>query len=162
MTEDVRRRAFDPFFTTKPTGAGLGLSMVHGFVKQSGGHIRLYSEPGRGTSVRIYLPLALVAATDAAPKAEASELASGSETILLVEDDARLRRVLGRRLRRLGYQIVEAENGPTAMAQVMARRDVALVFTDVMMPGGMTGIELAEATVAARPGLKALFTSGYA
>ncbi|HXZ18290.1 MAG TPA: PAS domain S-box protein [Roseiarcus sp.] len=163
MSQEVRRRAFEPFFTTKPVGAGagLGLSMVYGFVKQSGGHIQLYSEPGGGTSVRIFLPL------DGSEPAKMTEtrgppLRKGSETILLVEDDARLRRVLSRRLRSLGYQIFEAENGGAALAQLAALPKVDLVFTDMVMPGGMTGLELAEAAVAARPGVKVLFTSGYA
>jgi PAS domain S-box-containing protein len=163
MSEEVRRRAFEPFFTTKPTGVGtgLGLSMVYGFVKQSGGDIQLYSEPGRGTSVRIYLPLASAAGADASPE-RVRGLATGSETILLVEDDPRLRRVLSRRLRGLGYQIIEAENGPAAMVRLTAGPEVALLFTDMAMPGGMTGLELAEAALAAKPGLKVLFTSGYA
>src|SRR5208283_5698709 len=100
MSEDVRRKAFEPFFTTKPVGAGtgLGLSMVYGLVKQSGGHIQLYSEPGRGTSVRIYLPHAESASAVGAPAADGPgpELPTGSETILIVEDDPRLRRVLSR------------------------------------------------------------------
>ena len=166
MSPEVRRRAFEPFFTTKPTGAGvgLGLSMVHGFVKQSGGHIQLYSEPGQGTSVRIFLPVAHAseAETAMAPDEQLPELRKGSETILLVEDDPRLRRVLSRRLRGLGYQIFEAENGAAAMAQLAAQPEIALIFTDMMMPGGMTGLELAEAALAARPDLKVLFTSGYA
>ncbi len=166
MSPEVRRRAFEPFFTTKPTGAGagLGLSMVHGFVKQSGGHIQLYSEPGRGTSVRIYLPVAHAseAETAMAPDEQLPELQRGSETILLVEDDPRLRRVLSRRLRGLGYQIFEAENSAAALAHLAAQPEIALIFTDMMMPGGMTGLELAEAALAERPDLKILFTSGYA
>ncbi len=165
MSEDVRRRAFEPFFTTKPTGAGtgLGLSMVYGFVKQSGGHIQLYSEPGRGTSVQIFLPVAEGAAGAArAPERRTPELAKGSEAILLVEDDPRLRRVLSRRLRSLGYQIFEADHGAAALAQLAVLPEIALIFTDMVMPGGMTGLELAEAALAMRPSVKILFTSGYA
>jgi PAS domain S-box-containing protein len=166
MSPEIRRRAFEPFFTTKPVGAGvgLGLSMVYGFVKQSGGHIQLYSEPERGTCVRIYLPIAWdgEAETAMATEAEFPELRKGSETILLVEDDPRLRRVLSRRLRSLGYQIFEADNGAAAMAQLAALPAVDLIFTDMVMPGGMTGLELAEAALAAKPGVKVLFTSGYA
>jgi PAS domain S-box-containing protein len=163
MPEEVRRRAFEPFFTTKPMGAGtgLGLSMVYGFVKQSGGHIQLYSERGRGTTVRIYLPV-LDAEPAPAPAAQLPKLPRGSETILLVEDDPRLRRVLCRRLRSLGYQVIEAENGASAMMELNARPDVSLIFTDMVMPGGMTGLELAEAALASKPTLKVLFTSGYA
>ncbi len=167
MSEEVRRRAFEPFFTTKPTGAGsgLGLSMVYGFVKQTGGHIQIYSEVARGTSVRLFMPRAEGSAGDRAsrsPDTQATDLAHGSETILLVEDDPRLRRVLGRRLRTLGYQVIETDNGAAAMAEVARRPEIALVFTDMVMPGGMTGLELADAARTIRPGLKILFTSGYA
>ena len=167
MSEEVRRRAFEPFFTTKPIGAGtgLGLSMVYGFVKQSGGNIQLYSEVGQGTSVRVFLPASDSAGSSRARReAEATEanLPQGSETILLVEDDPRLLRVLSKRLRGLGYQIIEADSGVAAMAQLSARPEIALIFTDMVMPGGMTGAELAQAALAVKPGLKVLFTSGYA
>ncbi len=166
MSEDVRQKAFEPFFTTKPVGAGtgLGLSMVYGFVKQTGGHIQLYSEPGSGTSVRIYLPHAEAAHFESAHPHDGHghELPKGSETILLVEDDPRLRRVLSRRLRSLGYMVVEADNGATAIAELARRPDVALLFTDMVMPGGMTGLELAQAALAMKPDVKVLFTSGYA
>ncbi len=165
MSEAVRRRAFEPFFTTKPTGAGtgLGLSMVYGFVKQSGGHIQIYSELGHGTSVRVFLPVADAAAAAEQEKGmQAPELPKGSETIMLVEDDPRLRRVLSRRLRSLGYQVFEAENGGAALAELAELPEVALLFTDMVMPGGMTGLELAEAALAIKPSLKILFTSGYA
>ncbi len=167
MSEEVRRRAFEPFFTTKPTGAGtgLGLSMVYGFVKQSGGNIQIYSELGQGTSVRVFLPLAENVEARAAPRAvEAPEagLLQGTETILLVEDDPRLRRVLSKRLRSLGYDVIEADNGAAAMAQLAARPEVAMIFTDMVMPGGMTGYELAQAALSIKPDIKVLFTSGYA
>ena len=167
MSEEVRRRAFEPFFTTKAAGAGtgLGLSMVYGFVKQSGGNIQIYSELGRGTSVRVFLPAAESVGSGAAPQAvEAPEahLPQGSETILLVEDDPRLRRVLGRRLRSLGYEIIEADSGAAALDQLAARPEVALIFTDMVMPGGMTGYDLAHAALTVKPDSKVLFTSGYA
>ncbi len=167
MSEEVRRRAFEPFFTTKPTGAGtgLGLSMVYGFVKQSGGNIQIYSELGHGTSVRVFLPLAEGVGASAAPRAvEAPEadLPQGTETILLVEDDPRLRRVLSKRLRSLGYEVIEADSGAAAMAQLAARPEVAMIFTDMVMPGGMTGYELAQAALSIKPDIKVLFTSGYA
>jgi PAS domain S-box-containing protein len=167
MTEDVRQRAFEPFFTTKPTGAGtgLGLSMVYGFVKQSGGNIQLYSEPGRGTSVRIFLPLAAGVQEAAGPTAGSAEIdamTGGSETILVVEDDPRLRRVVCSRLGALGYHVIEANNGSNALALLAAHPEIAMIFTDFVMPGGMNGADLAEAALAAKPDLKILFTSGYA
>ena len=167
MSEEVRQRAFEPFFTTKPTGAGtgLGLSMVYGFVRQSGGNIQIYSELERGTSVRIFLPLAEAVQTSAelAPgAAEMGAMPRGSETILVVEDDARVRRVTTARLRSLGYEIIEADSGAAALLLLAAHPKVAMIFTDVVMPGGVNGDELAEAALAAKPDLKVLFTSGYA
>jgi PAS domain S-box-containing protein len=167
MSEEVRRRAFEPFFTTKPTGVGtgLGLSMVYGFVKQSGGNIQIYSELGHGTSVRVFLPLAENAAKSASPReaeTREAELPGGAERILLVEDDPRLRRVLSKRLRSLGYEIIEADSGAAAMAQLATKPEVAMIFTDMVMPGGMSGHELARAALAVKPDIKVLFTSGYA
>jgi len=167
MSEEVRQRAFEPFFTTKPTGAGtgLGLSMVYGFVKQSGGNIQIYSELEQGTSVRIFLPLAESVPTseELAPGAgDIDAMPRGSETILVVEDDARVRRVTTARLRSLGYEVIEADNGAAAFALLAAHPKIAMIFTDVVMPGGMNGDELAEAALAAKPDLKVLFTSGYA
>lgn len=143
MSDEVRRRAFEPFFTTKPTGVGtgLGLSMVYGFVKQSGGSIQLYSEQGRGTSVRIFLPLAESVQTPLEPAPSASDARDklrGSETILVVEDDARVRSVTTARLRKLGYQVIEAENGKSALAMLAGHPEVAMIFTDVVMPGGVS------------------------
>jgi PAS domain S-box-containing protein len=167
MSEEVRQRAFEPFFTTKPTGAGtgLGLSMVYGFVKQSGGNIQIYSELARGTSVRIFLPLAEAVLSSDESARGASEIGAmprGSETILVVEDDARVRRVTTARLRSVGYHVVEADNGTAALALLAAHPEIAMIFTDVVMPGGMNGDELVEAALAGRPDLKVLFTSGYA
>jgi PAS domain S-box-containing protein len=167
MSEEVRRRAFEPFFTTKVTGGGtgLGLSMVYGFVKQSGGNIQIYSELEQGTSVRIFLPLAEAVQTSselASGAAEMGAMPRGSETILVVEDDARVRRVTAARLRSLGYEVIEADNGAAAFPLLDAHPKIAMIFTDVVMPGGMNGDELAEAALAARPDLKVLFTSGYA
>lgn len=167
MSEEVRQRAFEPFFTTKPTGAGtgLGLSMVYGFVKQSGGNIQIYSELGQGTSVRIFLPLAESVQTSGELGLGAAEMGAmprGSETILVVEDDARVRRVTAARLRSLGYEVIEADNGAAAFLLLAAHPKIAMIFTDVVMPGGMNGDELAEAALTAKPDLKVLFTSGYA
>ncbi|MFN7026290.1 MAG: ATP-binding protein, partial [Pseudorhizobium sp.] len=168
MSSEVKQRAFEPFYTTKGVGSGtgLGLSMVYGFVKQSGGHIQLYSEEGQGTSVRIFLP-AIQYATDAAFNAEAPApekrlLPGGAEVILAVEDDARVRRVTVARLTELGYSVIEAENGAEALAKLRQHHDIDLLFTDVVMPGGMTGDELAEIVRGERPQIKVLFTSGYA
>ena len=165
MTEEVQRRAFEPFYTTKGPGAGsgLGLSMVHGFVKQSGGHVQIYSELGRGTTVRIYLP-ALETTTTSRAKGEPRKIGRGQhrETILIVEDDPRVRRVSLRRLKELGYSVLEAENGPAALAIIERGDAFDLLFTDVVMAGGMSGIELAQKARESRPDLKVLFTSGYA
>jgi PAS domain S-box-containing protein len=165
MSPEVKQRAFEPFYTTKAPGAGsgLGLSMVYGFVKQSGGHVQLYSEIGLGTTVRIYLPVKgeSKAAEESAPKVKPVPKAN-SETILVVEDDERVRRVSVRRLTELGYRIIEAEDGPTALAIVKRGEPIDVVFTDVVMPGGMTGIDLAQAIRQLHPNLKILFTSGYA
>ena len=167
MSEEVRQRAFEPFFTTKATGAGtgLGLSMVYGFVKQSGGNIQIYSEIGQGTSVRVFLPLSESAGSSAGPDAtepREADLPGGAEIVLVVEDDPRLRRVLSKRLRSLGYEVIEADTGAAAMAQLATRPEVAMIFTDMVMPGGMTGYELAQAALAIKPDIKVLFTSGYA
>ena len=165
MSSEVKQKAFEPFYTTKGPGAGsgLGLSMVYGFVKQSGGHVQLHSEPGLGTTVCIYLPVKdeLKSTNEAAPKAKAPRR-SNNETILVVEDDERVRRVSVRRLQQLGYSIIEASDGPAALAVLDRGERIDLVFTDVVMPGGMTGIDLAQAIRKKRPELKILFTSGYA
>ncbi len=165
MSPEVHQRAFEPFYTTKGPGAGsgLGLSMVYGFVKQSGGHVQLYSEPGHGTTVRLYLPAQAREVEPAkAPAAAASPPAGSGERILVVEDDPRVRRVAVRRLRELGYATVEADNGPAALRLLDGRQSFELLFTDVVMAGGMSGIELAREARRRRPKLKILFTSGYA
>ncbi|MBX5132985.1 PAS domain S-box protein [Rhizobium lentis] len=166
MTEEVRKRAIEPFFTTKEVGSGtgLGLSMVYGFVKQSGGHLQLYSEVGRGTTVRIYLP-----AVDGTKPREAapdhgggeSQLPRGDETVLVVEDDPRVRRVAVARLASMGYTVLEAENGHRALDLLRENPGVALLFTDIVMPGGITGDELAREVRVMRPDIAVLFTSGY-
>lgn len=166
MTDEVRQRAFEPFFTTKAVGAGtgLGLSMVYGFVKQSGGHIQLDSEPGRGTRACLYLPAAprQKDSIDAEVPAADALLTQGHETILVVEDEPRVRRVAVARLRQAGYGIVEAAAGAEALSLLAKHPEVALLFTDVIIPGGMTGDELAHRARLLRPDIRVLFTSGYA
>ncbi len=169
MTADVREKAFEPFFTTKSVGSGtgLGLSMVYGFAKQSGGNVHIYSEPGQGTSIRIFLPAAVKAETtgidaDAAGPRPTQSIPTGTEKILVVEDDARVRRVTVSRLTGLGYDIVEASNGIEALERLSEHDDIALLFTDIVMPGGMAGDELAAEVRVLRPEIKVLFTSGYA
>jgi PAS domain S-box-containing protein len=163
MTPEVLARAVDPFFTTKEQGrgTGLGLSMVWGFVKQSRGHLRIYSERGHGTTVKLYLPRAL--ADDQAPAAApAPAPRGGSETILLVEDDPLVREHVAGQLGALGYRVLRAADGPEALALLDRESGIDLLFTDVVMPGGLNGRELAELARAQHPGLRVLFSSGYA
>ena len=166
MTPEVRERAFEPFFTTKSAGAGtgLGLSMVYGFAKQSAGHAQIYSEPGQGTTVRLYLPRAQEGEAVVARQTEvtAASFPARGERILVVEDDLRVRRVTVERLRDLGYAVLEATNGPDALARLAEPGDIHLLFTDMVMPGGMNGSDLAEEAARRRPSLKVLLTSGYA
>jgi PAS domain S-box-containing protein len=166
MDADTVARAFEPFFTTKEVGkgTGLGLSMVYGFVKQSGGHLKIYSEPGEGTTVKIYLPR-LIGAQAEVEKKNDELVPEGAqhETILVCEDDEDVRAYTLEVLRELGYRVLEAEDGPSAL-RVLERRDerVDLLFTDVVLPGGMTGAVLADRARKLRPDLKVLFTTGYA
>ena len=163
MTPDVLARAFDPFFTTKDVGkgTGLGLSQVFGFVRQSGGHVRVYSEPGHGTTFKLYLPrfwgeeLPLV-------QRIATPLRQGkaSEIILVVEDEERVRNNSVETLRELGYTVIHASSGPEALAMIETGQDVTLLFTDVVMPG-MTGRQLADRAVELLPCLKVVYTTGY-
>lgn len=158
-------QAFEPFFTTKPVGKGtrLGLSQVYGFVKQSGGHVKIYSEVGQGTTVRLYLPrLAGEASNDSAPDEMLNPEATQEETILVVEDDEDVRGYSVDSLRELGYRVLEAHDGPAALRILDRQRRVDLLFTDVVLPGGMTGAQVAAQARAIRPSLKVLFTTGYA
>jgi PAS domain S-box-containing protein len=165
MDAEVMAKVFDPFFTTKAPGegTGLGLSMVYGFIRQSQGHIKIYSEPGLGTTVRLYLPRAdgRVEEPAAAAVPEQPPIGKG-ERILVVEDNAAVRRVVMDQLAGLGYRTIEAENAEAALAILKRGRAVDLLFTDIVMPGRMNGIELAEAARALRPKLKVLLTSGFA
>ena len=164
MPPDVLAHVFEPFFTTKEVGkgTGLGLSMIYGFAKQSGGHAKIYSEVGHGTTVRLYLPRLSSATTTAEPSAAAmAPRKGGGETILVVEDNPDVRRLVLRQLRDLGYAVIEAANGPQALQILDGDAAIDLLFTDVVMPGGMTGRQLAEAAKGRRPNLRTLFTSGY-
>jgi len=165
MTPEVIEKAFDPFFTTKRVGqgTGLGLSMVFGFVKQSGGQIRIYSELGHGTTIKLYLPCAEREAP--APLAEPvirPSKTSNSETILVVEDNTALAKSVKSLLADAGYIVVTAENGKEALNLLEHGKAVDLLFTDIVMPGGMNGIELARQAAQIDPNLKILFTSGFA
>jgi len=164
IAPEVLDRIFEPFFTTKPVGkgTGLGLSMVHGFVKQTGGHIQIYSEVGHGTSVKIFLPRADADATTVVKSARApAALATGAESILVVEDDPYVRTFAVQQLRRLGYKVTEASDGPSALHEISRSGAPDLLFTDVIMPGGMTGRQLAERVGQVASGTKVLYTSGY-
>jgi PAS domain S-box-containing protein len=162
MPAAVRDRVFEPFFTTKGetgNGSGLGLSMVYGFVKQSGGHIKIYSEEGHGTTIRLYLPPARV--EEHVPAPPVAPILTGRETILVVEDDAMVRDFVVDQLRSLGYATLAATDGRQALAHIRNGADFDLLFTDVIMPGGINGRELADQVAKLRPGTRVLFTSGY-
>ncbi len=160
MPQAVKEKAFEPFFTTKEVGkgSGLGLSMVYGFVKQSGGHIKIDSEEGHGTTIRLYLP----PGRGASETADAGDSASGgSETILVVEDDVLVRNFVTAQLHSLGYKSIAVADGRAALDLVDSGEPFDLLFTDIIMPGGMNGRELAAAVKQRRPGTKVLYTSGY-
>lgn len=165
ISPELQERVFEPFFTTKETGkgSGLGLSMVYGFSKQSGGHLQLYSEPGHGTVVTIYIP--------AASEQQAAEISSrdrpdlrpaGGETVLLVEDDVRVRNVAAKQLHHLGYEVIEADNGAAALDILDGPQTIDVLFTDLVMPGDISGLDLIARTREKRPEIKLLLTSGYA
>jgi CheY-like chemotaxis protein len=162
MDVETLQRAFEPFFTTKEVGegSGLGLSMVYGFIKQSNGHVKLYSEVGQGTTVKLYLPRA-TSKTDPIITRVAEPTSTGSETILLVEDDNLVREYATAMVSRLGYRVISARNGPEALHVLRQVGDIDLLFTDVVMPGGLNGRELAEKARELHPNMAVLFTSGY-
>jgi CheY-like chemotaxis protein len=156
-------RVFDPFFTTKEVGkgTGLGLSMVFGFVKQSGGHIKIYSEEGHGTTVRIYLPRSTGEGESASGLLSSGPVEGGSETVLVVEDDTLVRKYVVAQVASLGYATLEAANAADALKIIDAGAEVDLLFTDVIMPGTMNGRQLVDEALKRRPSLQTLFTSGY-
>ncbi len=162
IAPEILRKVFDPFFTTKGIrrGTGLGLSMVYGFVKQSHGHVSIYSELGHGTNVKLFLPRA-TAAPAGEEEAAVREEPGGTETILVVEDDDSLRESVRRQLAGLGYCVVASASGREALDVIETGVHIDLLFTDVIMPGGLNGPALAEAARAAIPGLRVLYTSGY-
>ncbi|MBE0412735.1 chemotaxis protein CheB [Yoonia sp.] len=164
MPPEVVDRAFEPFFTTKGprAGSGLGLSMVYGFAKQSGGHVAIYSEVGYGTTISLYLPVIESAGQVEMERAHAELPKSHNETILVVDDDPQVRRLTGIRLQELGYQVVVAEDGPSAMTVLNGNPNIQLMLTDVVMPGGMSGFDLAERARQVYPNLKILLATGYA
>jgi signal transduction histidine kinase/ActR/RegA family two-component response regulator len=169
MTEEVANKAFDPFFTTKGVGkgTGLGLSQVHGFIKQSGGHIKIYSEPGHGTSVKMYLPRLheagakqkiIVTNGKTSPDLQRR---NSLYTILVVEDDVRVNEMTVASLRELGYKVIHADGASSALEKLDAHPDIAMLFTDIVMPD-TEGLQLAVETLRLRPGIKILYTSGFA
>ncbi|OKP75253.1 hybrid sensor histidine kinase/response regulator, partial [Ensifer adhaerens] len=166
MSPDVVARAFDPFFTTKPIGqgTGLGLSMVYGFAGQSGGAVRIYSEVGKGTMICIYLPrhAAEDHSSDIPADAGPAPAATGVHTILVVDDEPLVRMVAVEILEELGYEVLEASDGPSALKMLDARPTIDLLVTDVGLPNGMNGRQLADAVRVQRPGLNVLFVTGYA
>ncbi len=169
ITTDVLQKVFEPFFTTKETGkgSGLGLAMVHGFVKQTGGHIRIYSEVGHGTTVKIYLPRLMdetkVASAPAPAPVQrgAAARAQNGEAVLVVEDNDGVRDYAGASLKDLGYEVYEAADAASALEQIKNGAKIDLLFTDVVLPGGMSGRVLADKITEKFPDLPVLFTTGY-
>ncbi|CCE12026.1 putative sensor histidine kinase with a response regulator receiver domain [Bradyrhizobium sp. STM 3843] len=156
-------KVFEPFFTTKEIGrgSGLGLSMVYGFAKQSNGHVKIYSEEGHGTTIRLYLPLASGPAEATVDEVRKTEVERGNESILIVEDDALVREYVVAQVGRLGYRTLAARNAGEALSIIGSPERIDLLFTDVIMPGGMNGRQLATEALKRRPELKVLYTSGY-
>jgi CheY-like chemotaxis protein len=165
MPAEVRDRVFEPFFTTKEKGrgTGLGLAMVYGFVKQLGGHVTIYSEVGQGTTVNLYLPRAGAPAVErhASPSMAAPE-SKLRRVILLVEDDERVRQLTVTRLKMIGHDVIEARDGFEALNLLQSGAHVDLVFTDMVMPGGLSGRDVARKARDLKPGIKVLLTTGYA
>jgi CheY-like chemotaxis protein len=166
MSRDVIARAFDPFFTTKPTGkgTGLGLSMVYGFARQSEGQVRIYSEEGQGTTVKMYLPRHHGEVPDAIAVPEPLETpkAEDGETVLIVDDEPTVRMLVADTLAQLGYQAIEAGDAASGLRVLESDARIDLLITDVGLPGGMNGKQMADQARTNRPRLKVLFITGYA
>jgi CheY-like chemotaxis protein len=165
MSEEVRHQAVQPFFTTKPPGqgSGLGLSMVYGFVRQSGGHLQITSAPGRGTTVTLHFPAAgSIAAPEPRQAAPAPAPAGRGERVLLVEDQARVRILLKRQLARLGYEVADVADARAALARLAEGPAIDLLLTDIVLPGEMNGVQLCLSAVARMPDLGVVLTTGYA
>lgn len=164
MTKETLHRVFEPFFTTKPPGrgTGLGLSTIYGFVKQSQGNITIYSEPGTGTTVNLYLPRSVDTKNAHQSAAVPETLQATGETVLVVEDNRDVRALTVKRFERLGYRVIECVTGAEAKETLKGGLAVDLVFTDIMMPGGMTGIDLGKWIAVNRPGLPVILTTGFA
>ena len=164
IDQDTLSRVFEPFFTTKDPGkgTGLGLSQVYGFVRQSGGHIRIYSELGEGSVVKIYLPRYFGDETGVEIKRDEVATQRGDgETVLVVEDESKLRAYAVEALEELGYDVISAADGPSALDLLSTKKKVDLLFSDIVLPNGISGKELADRAIKLRPDLKVLFTSGY-
>ncbi|MAK54487.1 MAG: hypothetical protein CML17_01320 [Pusillimonas sp.] len=163
ISADVLNQVFEPFFTTKPPGkgTGLGLSMVYGFLKQSGGQAKIYSEPGEGTTVKLYFPRSQTRETPRVFEQHHTVAPRGTETILVVEDDELVRTHVVSLLTGLGYRVIETTNGPDALIKLQQHPETALLFTDIIMPGGLNGRQLADTALARYPRLRVLYTSGY-
>jgi CheY-like chemotaxis protein len=163
MPEELIGHVFDPFFTTKEVGrgSGLGLSMVYGFVKQSGGHVTIYSKEGEGTTIKLYLPRADKADKQLVLSDQEDIPQARGETVLVVEDDPDVRNLSVGLLRSFGYEIIEAADGDAALKALASAPRVNLLFTDVALPGGMNGVELAAEVRNRCPGIAVLYTSGY-
>jgi CheY-like chemotaxis protein len=166
MSQDVVAKAFEPFFTTKDVGkgSGLGLSQVYGFIKQSGGHAKIYSEPGQGTTIKLYLPRLAESADRHEGASGVTALPTGGRDrlVLVVEDDEDVRAHAVSILTELGYPVLQAGDGASALRVLEAHTDVRLLFTDVGLPGGLNGRQLADEARKRRPDLLVLYTTGYA
>jgi CheY-like chemotaxis protein len=164
MPPEVRDRVFEPFFTTKEVGkgTGLGLSMVYGFVRQSGGHIAIESAPGAGTTVALYLPKVMQELDAGVEAIQPQATPHGSERILIVEDNADILEVTSDMLTTFGYRVLRARNGVEAIQMLESGQEFELLFSDVVMPSGMNGVELAREARRLSKGIKILLTSGYA